>query len=805
MSQASMSLVGTPLSVSFYDSYVPQIPPGEYTVRSTHTLDGKKLDPTDQTFTIVAPRFLVGQDLVEAVYPAQGALGDYQLVAPHITLNRELLPWTRPLTVSGSELGEPWMTLLLLREDEIVRSAPATAKEALQATAEVAVPALGDIGSEAETIACQTIEINADTFDRVAPRRAELPYLVHAREVEEKLPHHLGLFREDGERMRTGKFAVAFTSRLPRLSGRYQAHLVSLEGCESYFQSSGRPARLRLFSLYSWSFEQVTGDRSGFTARMRHLAAPAAPRGEHAAALELRLAPTSPTPSGDLGRHITDRLEWGYTPISYHTLGAEGTFAWYRGPFVPAPAVKAPWADATGTLRHLERPDSALIYLKRYGIYDLSYAAAWTLGRLLALSNGDVSAPLLRARNAAWRALHLSAADAASPFTRCGPATEEDPAAAPLSGLELMDHLMATHLPDLLAGLPAPPDDATGPATEPAVAAAPCHQHDEQPCPPRPALSVAVQQAAADPDIRRRIRWAIAPHVHVPAPTGAADVAPEAPGAGAAQDVYQDAPFLSAAHIDAWTLLCVVPFYYLVPDARALPEESLRFFYLDAAWLQALVDGAVSVGVGTTLDSMITAELREAVAATTDALPCGMLLRSQLTLDIPNLLITATRQGEPVTTFRRNMGSGVWLLLFAAVPDEVVLAEPYHGLHFGLDESHEGTAATSQINLRALKDGDAAHRVGTNLGRQLKDVQRFLRPVPQGTPDVLCLLSAKDSPQAPTPPGEEPAAGGLVAALAKALADAGQFDTAQRPLLSPAEFALQCIDGPQTMTFSYPR
>ncbi|MDJ1136252.1 hypothetical protein [Streptomyces iconiensis] len=804
MSQAAMSLVGTPLSVSFYDSYVPQIPPGEYTVRTTHTLDGKQLDPTDQTFTIAAPRFLVGQDLVEAVYPAQGALGDYQLVAPHITLNRELLPWSRPLTVSGSELGEPWMTLLLLREEEILRSAPATAKEALQATSEVAVPALGDIGAEAQTISCQTIEISVETFDRVAPRRPELPYLVHAREVDEKLPHHLGLFREDGERMRTGKFAVAFTSRLPRLSGRYQAHLVSLEGCESYFQSAGRPARLRLFSLYSWSFEQVTGGRSGFTARMRHLAAPAAPKGEHAAALGLRLAPTSPTPPGDLGRHVTDRLGWGYTPISYHTLGAEDTFAWYRGPFVPAPALKAPWADATGTLRHLERPDSALIYLKRYGIYDLSYAAAWTLGRLLALSTGDVSAPLLRARNAAWRALHLSAADATSPFTRCGPSAQDHSEAEPLSGLELVDHLMATHLPDLLAGLPTPPGDADRPAPEPVVAAAPCHEHDERPCAPRPALSAAVQQAAADPGIRRRIRRAIAPHVHVPAPTGAPDTAPEAPGAGAAQDVYRDAPFLSAAHLDAWTLLCAVPFHYLVPDARALPEESLRFFYLDPAWLQALVDGAVSVGVATTLDSVITAELREAVAATTDVLPCGMLLRTQLTLDIPNLLITATRKGETVTTFRRKMGSGVWLLLFADVPDKIVFAEPYHGLHFGLDESNEGAAATCQINLRALKDGNAGHRVGTNLGRQLKDVQRFLRPVPDGTPDVLCLLSAKDSPKAPTR-GEEPAAGGLVAALAQALADAGQFDIAQRRLLSPAEFALQCVDGPQTMTFSYPR
>jgi hypothetical protein len=45
-----------------------------------------------------------------------------------------------------------------------------------------------------------------------------------------------------------------------------------------------------------------------------------------------------------------------------------------------------------------------------------------------------------------------------------------------------------------------------------------------------------------------------------------------------------------------------VPFQYLVLDDRLLPAESIRFFYLDRNWTDALVAGALSVGAITTAD-----------------------------------------------------------------------------------------------------------------------------------------------------------------------------------------------------------
>jgi hypothetical protein len=43
-------------------------------------------------------------------------------------------------------------------------------------------------------------------------------------------------------------------------------------------------------------------------------------------------------------------------------------------------------------------------------------------------------------------------------------------------------------------------------------------------------------------------------------------------------------------------LLEGTPFRYLVPSEEMLPNESIRFFHVDRNWLDALVDGAISVG-----------------------------------------------------------------------------------------------------------------------------------------------------------------------------------------------------------------
>lgn len=51
--------------------------------------------------------------------------------------------------------------------------------------------------------------------------------------------------------------------------------------------------------------------------------------------------------------------------------------------------------------------------------------------------------------------------------------------------------------------------------------------------------------------------------------------------------------------------MCGIPFQYLVPDEKMLPPESVRFFYVDKNWLEALTAGVLSIGRQTGMDGMI--------------------------------------------------------------------------------------------------------------------------------------------------------------------------------------------------------
>ena len=67
--------------------------------------------------------------------------------------------------------------------------------------------------------------------------------------------------------------------------------------------------------------------------------------------------------------------------------------SWYRGPLVPLKYLKLE------TYPHLPSADAALRYDYQTGLLDASYAAAWQLGRLLALQNTHFAKSLYRYRN----------------------------------------------------------------------------------------------------------------------------------------------------------------------------------------------------------------------------------------------------------------------------------------------------------------------------------------------------------------------------------------------------------------------
>ena len=235
-------------------------------------------------------------------------------------------------------------------------------------------------------------------------------------------------------------------------------------------------------------------------------------------------------------------------------------------------------------------------------------------------------------------------------------------------------------------------------------------------------------------------------------------------------------------------LLKGVPFEYLVPDARLLPRESVRFFYVDQNWLDTLLDGALSIGIQTSVDStfqtlmfdVIRDSVRELVqtvrdrllgiATTTTPTPgdagdgsmAGLLVRSAVVSGWPGLEVKAASTigdeggANPIKLLRMDhLSSDVLLCLFPQLPAWVAIDEPHEGLHFGLESDQK-------VLLRHLTGPDVGRLLDPRDGVSADiDAQRML--------DIRALLIA------------------LKSKLGKDL--------------GPAEFAVQMVDVPERFIY----
>jgi hypothetical protein len=191
-------------------------------------------------------------------------------------------------------------------------------------------------------------------------------------------------------------------------------------------------------------------------------------------------------------------------------------------------------------------------------------------------------------------------------------------------------------------------------------------------------------------------------------------------------------------------LLHNVPFRYLVPDERMLPPESIRFFHVDLNWLDALVDGAYSIGryasgLGQdTLHNRVEGALAESLSPAViqavrarrpellgldvvgEPVPLeavtGFLLRSEVVKGWPGLQASAYAKGNspeqdtwdgtslPVLRLE-HLSQEIFFGLFEGDCYRLDLHEPSEGLHFGFDASEDDSL------IKKLRDP----RTGTSL------------------------------------------------------------------------------------------
>jgi len=320
-------------SMQLYDSVTPGMSAGLHRVTSTVAFQTAGSTPAvHHDFVNVGGSALHVQPTeVLACHPPRNATGGFDDELPHVVLGRRTLPWERPGVHGG-----PWLALLVFLDEEVTFSS-GTLSSALPGSV---VAAFGTDDALA-TATADFVHVNDQaTLNAVLPAPAETALLSHVRRVN-LADTALDIGDDDGW------LAVVVANRLPLRPAEgpehYHACLVSLEHRDDLY--SGKPTSTSLILLYRWDF--ITDSDGTFQKLCEQLDIGT-----------LGAVPGSTDSDGRLPLPLTSRE------------GVAGT-GLYRGPLTVS--ASAATTDAS----------------------DVSYDAAYELGRMLAAADGAMCRELV--------------------------------------------------------------------------------------------------------------------------------------------------------------------------------------------------------------------------------------------------------------------------------------------------------------------------------------------------------------------------------------------------------------------------
>ena len=178
-------------------------------------------------------------------------------------------------------------------------------------------------------------------------------------------------------------------------------HLVSLEYIQQTdLTSTGPSDRIGLVSLYSWTYLSVPPNPINFQTTMVNLADNLQMLTAQQNSLDVLSSSIASQKTPELqaaAQHLYDRLALGYTVSRWRTAVGQETVAFTRGPLTPVPTPWKPsvandWPGSSNTGKDYQILDQDL------GVMDVSYSAAWQLGKLMAISDNVFNKALFRFR-----------------------------------------------------------------------------------------------------------------------------------------------------------------------------------------------------------------------------------------------------------------------------------------------------------------------------------------------------------------------------------------------------------------------
>ena len=426
-----------PGQMYLYDAVTPPLQDGSYrlTAQTNVTFSGdanpQDLPEKDAYFNIEGPRLRIAPNEVGGVFPPRNGHGSFSDSVPHIALYRRTLPWERKLDSQGliptpkrangdsppnptpgslGFLAAPWMALLVFEEGEY------TIYQNLPLDQVVPPDAFRRLGSPAN-ITCDAVEASPFLVASIMPSYDELSLLAHARQVNVN-------DRELSAGSSDGWFSVVMSNRLPTPNAKCRACLVSLEERVDLVPADPPPTFQRIIDVGVDVAPAAAPDRAagavvrdGSAAGIGKLATAVGP-----GAFQVFLQPVrmvllyswqfeciGPGTFEDLMQCLNVSMfgvpqDQGHPPITdtghlrlklQDRAGVEET-VWYRGPLVPFQLTRDP-------LGPYHSADQCRRATPETGAEDVSYAAAFEVGRLLAAADARLAQELMRWRREAYK------------------------------------------------------------------------------------------------------------------------------------------------------------------------------------------------------------------------------------------------------------------------------------------------------------------------------------------------------------------------------------------------------------------
>ena len=414
-------------TITFLPNHQPAVLAGDYTVKVEQTLTtavknaiaADNVFECTRSFSVAGPRFTLDPGNIYTCFPPPGSLGDHSNVLPHITFYRSTLPWERLACSSDASAG--WLALLVFSETEMqqVEISTVTKSALLDGSNDIAAlnANYGELerwenGSDLITV----IEVPSALLE-IIPAYSDLELAAHVRDPDD-----------------ADALAIVVANRLPASGETSTALLVSMEGLYqksddgtfTFAPAFSDVGSVYLVSLNSWQFSCLNSSQD-FGSLLKSLDTGGA---NGAAVLRMPDAPSS----NDSATEANAYVQRGYVPLNMYWREGATLVSWLHGPLIPGEReLYDAGTDTTQTMQeawnalaeqHAQDGTMAYTLARAYGfdlpaiaadslvryqqdtaMLDVSYAAAWQLGRLLALRDKAFSTGLYNWKRTVFRAL----------------------------------------------------------------------------------------------------------------------------------------------------------------------------------------------------------------------------------------------------------------------------------------------------------------------------------------------------------------------------------------------------------------